>query len=312
MVEMDGRKFLKLLKEEVHKAVVGKDDVIELLAIALLAEGHVMIEGVPGVAKTTIAKSFAQVLGLKFSRIQLTPDLLPADILGTVYYDQSDGLWKIKKGPIFANVVLADEINRAQPKTQSALLEAMQERQVTIEGRTFPLEKPFMVIATKNPIEFEGVYNLPEAQVDRFMLNIKIGYPTREEEVEMLRKKDRGELGEVGRIFSREQIVRMINEVKRVKTSEEVLHYLYEIVNETRKDERLIVGASPRASEHLLYASKAKAFLEGRDYVIPDDVKFLAVPVLAHRLLIKAEHEIEGIKGEDIVREILERVEVPI
>ncbi|HII61041.1 AAA family ATPase [Pyrococcus horikoshii] len=309
---MDGRKFLKLLKEEVHKAVVGKDDVIELLAIALLAEGHVMIEGVPGVAKTTIAKSFAQVLGLKFSRIQLTPDLLPADILGTVYYDQSDGLWKIKKGPIFANVVLADEINRAQPKTQSALLEAMQERQVTIEGRTFPLEKPFMVIATKNPIEFEGVYNLPEAQVDRFMLNIKIGYPTREEEVEMLRKKDRGELGEVGRIFSREQIVRMINEVKRVKTSEEVLHYLYEIVNETRKDERLIVGASPRASEHLLYASKAKAFLEGRDYVIPDDVKFLAVPVLAHRLLIKAEHEIEGIKGEDIVREILERVEVPI
>jgi len=312
VVEMDGRKFLKLLKEEVHKAVVGKDDVIELLAIALLAEGHVMIEGVPGVAKTTIAKSFAQVLGLKFSRIQLTPDLLPADILGTVYYDQSDGLWKIKKGPIFANVVLADEINRAQPKTQSALLEAMQERQVTIEGRTFPLEKPFMVIATKNPIEFEGVYNLPEAQVDRFMLNIKIGYPTREEEVEMLRKKDRGELGEVGRIFSREQIVRMINEVKRVKTSEEVLHYLYEIVNETRKDERLIVGASPRASEHLLYASKAKAFLEGRDYVIPDDVKFLAVPVLAHRLLIKAEHEIEGIKGEDIVREILERVEVPI
>lgn len=172
---VSGEKFLLKLKKEIHKAVVGKDEVIELLAVALLAEGHVLIEGLPGVAKTTIAKSFAQALGLKFSRIQLTPDLLPADILGTVYYDQVDGNWKIKKGPIFANVVLADEINRAQPKTQSALLEAMQERQVTIEGKTFSLERPFLVIATRNPLEFEGVYNLPEAQIDRFLLEIKVG-----------------------------------------------------------------------------------------------------------------------------------------
>ncbi|AEC51928.1 methanol dehydrogenase regulator [Pyrococcus sp. NA2] len=309
---MDGKKFLELLKGEVHKAVVGKDDVIELLTIALLAEGHVILEGIPGVAKTTIAKSFAQALGLKFSRIQLTPDLLPADIMGTVYYDQKDGFWKIKKGPIFANVVLADEINRAQPKTQSALLEAMQERQVTIEGRTFQLERPFIVIATKNPLEVEGVYNLPEAQVDRFMMTIKIGYPDKDEELEMLRKKDRNEFREVRSIFSKDVIVKAIEQVRRVRTSDEVLHYLYEIVNETRKDDRLIVGASPRASEHLLYAAKAKAFLEGRDYVIPDDVKALAVPVLAHRLLVKAEYEVEGVKGEDVVREILERVEVPV
>ena len=309
---MDGRKLLSILKKEIHKAVVGKDDVIELLTIALLAEGHVIIEGIPGVAKTTIAKSFAQALGLKFSRIQLTPDLLPADILGTVYYDQIDGLWKIKKGPIFANIVLADEINRAQPKTQSALLEAMQERQVTIEGKTYKLDRPFLVIATKNPLEFEGVYNLPEAQIDRFMMEIKVGYPDKEEELEMLRRKDRGEFSEVKTVFTKAQIITAIEETKNVKVSDDVLRYLYEIVTRTRTDERLLIGASPRASEHLLYASKAKAFLEGRDYVIPDDVKSLAVPVLAHRLMVKAEYEVEGVKGETIVREILEKVEVPI
>ncbi|MFA4647666.1 MoxR family ATPase [Pyrococcus kukulkanii] len=309
---MDGRKLLSILKKEIHKAVVGKDDVIELLTIALLAEGHVIIEGIPGVAKTTIAKSFAQALGLKFSRIQLTPDLLPADILGTVYYDQIDGLWKIKKGPIFANIVLADEINRAQPKTQSALLEAMQERQVTIEGKTYKLDRPFLVIATKNPLEFEGVYNLPEAQIDRFMMEIKVGYPDKEEELEMLRRKDRGEFSEVKTVFTKAQIITAIEETKNVKVSDDVLRYLYEIVTRTRTDERLLIGASPRASEHLLYASKAKAFLEGRDYVIPDDVKSLAIPVLAHRLMVKAEYEVEGVKGETIVREILEKVEVPI
>ncbi|AMM53290.1 AAA family ATPase [Pyrococcus kukulkanii] len=309
---MDGRKLLSILKKEIHKAVVGKDEVIELLTIALLAEGHVIIEGIPGVAKTTIAKSFAQALGLKFSRIQLTPDLLPADILGTVYYDQTDGLWKIKKGPIFANIVLADEINRAQPKTQSALLEAMQERQVTIEGKTYKLDRPFLVIATKNPLEFEGVYNLPEAQIDRFMMEIKVGYPDKEEELEMLRRKDRGEFSEVKTVFTKAQILTAMEETKKVKVSEEVLRYLYEIVTRTRTDERLLIGASPRASEHLLYASKAKAFLEGRDYVIPDDVKSLAVPILAHRLMVKAEYEVEGVKGETVVREIIEEVEVPI
>jgi len=309
---MNGKEFLDTLKREVHKAVVGKDDVIELLAVALLSEGHVILEGIPGVAKTTIAKSFAKAIGLEFSRIQLTPDLLPADIIGTVYYDQRTGQFKIKKGPIFANVVLADEINRAQPKTQSALLEAMQEGQVTIEGNTLPLPKPFLVIATKNPLEFEGVYTLPEAQLDRFMLHIDVGYPDKNEELEMLLRKDRGEFGEVKQVFTPSQIMALIAKVKSVKTSEEVLHYLYEIVARTRRDERLLVGASPRAAEHLLYAAKAKAFLSGRDYVIPDDVKEMAVHVLSHRLLVRAEYELEGVKSEDIVREILDEVEVPV
>lgn len=309
---MNGKEFLEKLKAEIHNAVVGKDEVIELLAVALLARGHVILEGIPGVAKTTIAKSFAQAIGLEFSRIQLTPDLLPADIVGTVYYDQRTGQFRIKKGPIFANVVLADEINRAQPKTQSALLEAMQEGQVTIEGRTLPLPEPFLVIATKNPLEFEGVYNLPEVQVDRFMMNIKVGYPDRDEELTMLLRKDKGEFRDVKQIFTPNQIVAMIAQVRKVKTSEEVLSYLYEIITRTRKDERLLVGASPRAAEHLLYAAKALAFMKGRDYTLPDDVKEMAVSVLSHRLLIRAEYELEGLKSEDVVREILDEVEVPV
>ncbi len=309
---MNGKEFLEKLKAEIHNAVVGKDDVIELLAVALLSEGHVILEGVPGVAKTTIAKSFAHAIGLEFSRIQLTPDLLPADIIGTVYYDQKMAQFKIKKGPIFANVVLADEINRAQPKTQSALLEAMQEEQVTIEGRTLYLPRPFLVIATKNPLEFEGVYTLPEAQIDRFMMEIKVGYPDKEEELRMLLRKDRGEFREVRQIFTPTQILALMAQVRRVKTSEEVLQYLYEIIAKTRRDNRLLVGASPRAAEHLLYASKALAFLRGRDYVIPDDIKEMALSVLTHRLLVRAEYELEGVKSEDVVREILDEVEVPV
>lgn len=309
---MNGKEFLEKLKAEIHNAVVGKDDVIELLAVALLAQGHVILEGVPGVAKTTIAKSFAHAIGLEFSRIQLTPDLLPADIVGTVYYDQRTSEFKIKKGPIFANVVLADEINRAQPKTQSALLEAMQEGQVTIEGRTLPLPKPFLLIATKNPLEHEGVYTLPEAQVDRFMMRIEMGYPDKEEEVEMLLRKDKGEFREVKQVFTPTQILNLMAQVRRVTTSEEVLKYLYEIITKTRKDNRLLVGASPRAAEHLLYASKALAFLRGRDYVIPDDIKEMAPHVLVHRLIVRADYEIEGVKSEDVIREILDEVEVPV
>lgn len=309
---MNGKEFLEKLKAEIHNAVVGKDDVIELLAVALLAQGHVILEGVPGVAKTTIAKSFAHAIGLEFSRIQLTPDLLPADIVGTVYYDQRTSEFKIKKGPIFANVVLADEINRAQPKTQSALLEAMQEGQVTIEGRTLPLPKPFLLIATKNPLEYEGVYTLPEAQVDRFMMRIEMGYPDKEEEVEMLLRKDKGEFREIKQVFTPTQILNLMAQVRRVTTSEEVLKYLYEIITKTRKDNRLLVGASPRAAEHLLYASKALAFLRGRDYVIPDDIKEMAPHVLVHRLIVRADYEIEGVKSEDVIREILDEVEVPV
>ena len=309
---MEGKEFMDRLKREVNKAIVGKEDVIELLTIALLSEGHVLIEGIPGVAKTTIAKAFSSAIGLKFSRIQLTPDLLPADIIGIFYYDQKTGEWTIKHGPIFANVILADEINRAQPKTQSALLEAMQEKQVTIEGVTHRLPEPFLVIATMNPLEHEGVYILPEAQLDRFMLKIEVGFPDREEEIRLLKRKSRGEFWEVEPIITREELLELMKKVKYVDVSDEVIEYIYAIVSRTRSDERLLFGASPRAGEHLLYAAKASAFLDGRDYVIPDDVKKVAPAVLAHRLLLKAEYELEGVKTRDVIMEVLEETEVPV
>ena len=308
---MDGKKFIEELKKEVSKAVVGKEDVIELLAVALLSKGHVLLEGVPGVAKTTIAKAFANAVGLSFSRIQLTPDLMPADIIGSVVYDQKTSEFKVRKGPIFANIVLADEINRATPKTQSALLEAMQEGQVTIEGSTYPLPKPFLVIATMNPVEYEGVYNLPEAQLDRFMMKIQIGYPDKDEGLLLLKRKERGEFNTVGKIVDVKDVLFLIEEASKVKASEAILNYIYEISLRTRTDERVLLGASPRASEHLLFASKALAFLRGRDYVIPDDVKEMAVYILAHRIKIKAEYEIDGLKAEDLVKEILDEIEVP-
>ncbi|NJE12868.1 MoxR family ATPase [Thermococcus sp. LS2] len=308
---MDGREFLEKLENEMSKAVVGKREVIELLAVALLSNGHVLLEGVPGIAKTTIAKNFANTLGLKFSRIQLTPDLMPADIIGGIFFDQKSGEFKIRKGPIFANVVLADEINRAQPKTQSALLEAMQEGQVTIEGVSFKLPQPFLVIATKNPIEHEGVYELPEAQLDRFMLKINVEYPSREEEILMLKRKHLGDFSEARMIFTSQVLLKMMDEAKKVHVSDEILHYIYEIVAKTRVSEKLVYGASPRVAEHLLYASKALAFLRGRRYVIPDDVKEMAVPVLMHRIKVKAEYKLDGVKPEHVIREVLEEVEVP-
>ena len=308
---MNGKEFLERLKKEVSKAVVGKEDVIELLAVALLSKGHVLLEGVPGVAKTTIAKAFASAIGLSFSRIQLTPDLMPADIIGSVVYDQKTSEFRVRKGPIFTHVVLADEINRTTPKTQSALLEAMQEGQVTIEGNTFPLPKPFLVIATMNPIEHEGVYSLPEAQLDRFMIKIQIGYPDKNEEPLLLKRKDKGEFNTVGKIMDAKEVLSLIDNASKVKASEAILNYIYEISKRTRTDERVLLGASPRASEHLLFASKALAFLRGRDYVIPDDVKGIAVHVLAHRIKIKAEYEIDSLKAEDLIREILDNIEVP-
>ena len=308
---MDGKEFITSLKNEISREVVGDEEVIELLAVALLSQGHVILEGVPGVAKTTIAKAFANAIGLSFSRIQLTPDLMPADITGGMIFDQKISEFRMRKGPIFANVVLADEINRATPKTQSALLEAMQERQVTIEGNTYPLPEPFIVIATMNPIEQEGIYELPEAQVDRFMIKIKIGYLGSEGELLLLRRKERGEFSSVKPITTPEKIISMIEKVRNVLASKPILTYIYEIASKTRMDERILLGASPRASEHLLFSSKALAFLRGRNYVIPDDVKDLTTPVLAHRLKIKAEFSLDGLKPEDVIVEILEEIEVP-
>lgn len=293
----------KLIKE-VGKVVVGYEEVIELLAVALIAKGHVLIEGVPGIAKTTIVKAFAKALGLSFSRIQLTPDLMPADITGSVYFDAKTSEFKFRKGPIFANIVLADEINRAMPKTQSALLEAMQERQVTVEGVTYKLPEPFMVIATMNPVESEGVYKLPEAQIDRFMLRIRLEYLSPEKEMEFLRRKSENIFGEV------ESVDFDLNS-KFVKVSDKILEYIHRIAIETRTDKRLLLGASPRAMEHLLIASKSLATIRKRDYVVPDDVKYLAKFVLPHRLIVKPEFEIDGLKADEVVEEILKRVEVP-
>lgn len=309
---MEGNKFMERLKKEIGKAVVGKEDIVELLTIALLSQGHVLIEGIPGVAKTTIAKAFANAIGLSFSRIQLTPDLLPADIIGVFYYDQKSGEWKTKKGPIFANIVLADEVNRAQPKTQSALLEAMQEKQVTIEGTTFKLPEPFLVVATMNPLEHEGVYILPEAQLDRFMLKIEIGFPDKNEELLLLKRKSVDDFSDVKPIITHEMLMKLIEDARRVSVSDEIIGYIYAIISKTRSDERLLFGASPRAGEHLLYAAKSAAFLDGRDYVIPDDVKKVTTAVLIHRLMLKAEYELEGISTKEIIRDVLEDTEVPV
>ncbi|WP_297437258.1 MoxR family ATPase [Thermococcus sp.] len=309
---MEGKDFMERLKSEVSKAVVGKEEVLELLTIALLSEGHVLIEGIPGVAKTTIAKAFSRAIGLSFSRIQLTPDLLPADIIGTVYYDQKSGEWRTKKGPVFANVVLADELNRAQPKTQSALLEAMQEGQVTIEGVSYELPKPFMVVATMNPLEHEGVYVLPEAQLDRFLLKVEVGFPSRDEEISLLRRKSLGDFSDVNPVVTHEELVNFIVDSRGVEVSDEVIGYIYSLISSTRTDERLLFGASPRAGEHLLFASKASAFIDGRDYVIPDDVKRVFIPVLGHRLILRAEYELEGVKPRDVLEEILKETEVPV
>lgn len=303
--------ILEKIQKEVGKAIEGMDDVVELMTIALLAEGHVLLEGVPGIAKTTLSKNFAGTIGLKFSRIQMTPDLLPADILGHTFYDMRAGEFKIRKGPIFANVVLVDEINRASPKTQSALLEAMEEKQVTIEGLPLKLPEPFIVLATRNPVELEGVYELPTAQTDRFMMKIDLTYLPEESEKRMLRRKSLGEFSEAKQVVLGTELARARREAQKVHVSDAIIDYIYEIVKATRLDERVILGVSPRGGEHLLYTARVKAYLEGRTYVIPDDVKWLAVPVLAHRIVVKPEYEVEGVNGKTVVREALENVEVP-
>ena len=292
--------------DEMGKHVIGKKDVIEKLFIALIAEGHVLLEGVPGIAKTHIANTMARCLSLEFKRVQFTADLLPADILGTLVY--SNGSFTFKKGPIFTNILLADEINRAPPKTQSALLEAMQERQVSIDVETYKLEEPFIVIATQNPIEMEGTYPLPEAQLDRFIFKLLLTYPTKEEEKGIVRYKEK--MDRVNRVLTKKEILRLREKAKEVSVSDEVVDYIVNIVEATRKKEELLYGASPRASISLMRAAKVKALIEDRDYVIPDDVKGLAKDVLRHRVILKPEYI--GEKSEDeVIDEVLESVSVP-
>jgi MoxR-like ATPase len=287
--------------------------VLELVLLGLLADGHVLLEDVPGLAKTLIARSFAQATSLSFSRIQFTPDLMPSDVTGSSIFNQRTADFEFRPGPVFANLVLADEINRAPPKTQAALLEAMQEGQVTTEGETRPLQPPFVVLATQNPIEYEGTYPLPEAQLDRFMLRTSVGYPAREDEWGMLaRRLDRGE-DEVALepVVDARGLVELQSALERVHVSESIGLYMVDLVAATRASTRLAVGASPRGTLALLKLSRARAALEGRDFVAPEDVKAVAVPALAHRLTLRPELWVQRIRGDDVVREALEHVPTP-
>jgi MoxR-like ATPase len=299
--------------DEVEKAVVGKRDALELLMLGLLADGHVLIEDYPGLAKTLMARSFASATSLGFSRIQFTPDLMPSDVTGSSVYNQRESDFEFRPGPIFANLLLADEINRAPPKTQAALLEAMQERQVTTEGQTRPLGPPFLVLATQNPIEYEGTYPLPEAQLDRFLLRMSVGYPSREDEWQVLadRAERRRDDVTLEPVVDRNTLLSMQAACEEVHVSEPVGLYMVDVVAATREAQSIQVGASPRGSLALLKLSRCRAALGGRDYVTPDDVKSVAVPALAHRLTLRPELWIQRVSAEDIVRERLQTVATP-
>jgi MoxR-like ATPase len=296
---------------EVKKVVVGKDGLIEDIFIALLAGGNVLLEGVPGVAKTTIAKAFASAIGMEFKRIQFVPDILPSDVIGSSIFNQKDMSFNIHKGPVFTNILLVDEINRASPKIQSSLLEAMEEKQVSIDGITFQLPHPFMVITTQNPIDIMGTFPLPEAQIDRFMFKLNVDYPTPDEELGMLKSRNSRAMPEAAKVLSPEDVVRMIEMVKGIRVDEKVLEYIRDLVVASRQHEKLLLGASPRASISLMRASKAVAAMDGRDYVIPDDVKYLVPNVLGHRLIVKPEYELENVTSYDVASELLSSVKVP-
>ncbi|WP_135825294.1 AAA family ATPase [Halorussus ruber] len=302
------------LREEVGKVLVGNESVVEVLTISLLTRGHLLMEGVPGVAKTTIARLVGEATGLDVNRIQMTPDILPADITGTHIYREGLGEFELQRGPVFANVVVADEINRATPKTQSALLEAMQEGTVTIEGQTLQLPEPFIVVATQNPIEMEGTYELPVAQRDRFQFKVTVGLPDEDEEMTLLDRFDaEPDLGldDISQVVTAEDILAAQEVVDDVHVEEAIKGYLRELVNATRESVDVKYGASPRATLLFLNAAKARAAIHGRDYVIPDDVKALARPVLTHRLVPSAEADLSDVTPEDVVEEVLATVEPP-
>jgi MoxR-like ATPase len=299
--------------DEVEKAVVGKRDSLELVLLGFLGDGHVLLEDYPGLAKTLAARSFAQALDMEFARIQFTPDLMPSDVTGSSIWNQRDGDFEFRPGPIFTNLLLSDEINRAPPKTQAALLEAMQERQATIEGVTHALPTPFLVIATQNPIEYEGTYPLPEAQLDRFLLRTAFGYPTREDEIDVLdRRIDRASDDvELQAVVDRETLLDMQRSVEQVHVADDVRAYCVDLVTATRSSPSAAVGASPRGSLALLKLARCRAAVSGRDFVLPDDVKAIAVPALAHRLVLRPELWVQRITQEDVVREVLESVPTP-
>ncbi|MFQ5942100.1 MAG: AAA family ATPase [Anaerolineales bacterium] len=300
--------------EEVEGAIIGKNEVLKQVFAAFLVGGHVLIEDFPGLGKTVMAKSFARSLGLEFKRIQFTPDLLPADITGSYVLNRESGTLDLQRGPIFANILLADEINRASPKTQSALLEAMQERQVTLEGETLPLPEPFIVIATQNPIEYEGTFPLPEAQLDRFVLKVSVGYPTLDEEHLILarRRERKTEAVEISQIASAEDLMRARAAAEAIHVDPDIERYIVQIVIATRNDKRVAVGASPRGSLALMNLSRAWAGILGRAFVLPDDVKQLASPALVHRLLLQPEHWMERDAAADVLATALASTPVPV
>lgn len=299
--------------DEVERVVVGKRRVLELVMIAVLADGHVLLEDYPGLAKTLIARSFASVARLDFKRIQFTPDLMPSDVTGSFLYNQRSGDFVFRPGPVFSNFLLADEINRAPAKTQAALLEAMQERQVTIEGTTHRLQPPFIVMATQNPIEYEGTYPLPEAQLDRFLLRLSVGYPTREDEWQVLQRRLERKADDVAlsTVVDGATLIAMQQAIEDVHVSPAVGHYMVDLVASTRNNPQVQVGASPRGSLALLKLARCRAALAGRDFVIPEDVKAIAVPALSHRLMLRPELWAQRVRGEDVVRACLEAVPTP-
>ncbi len=312
--------FIVQLTNEISQVIVGQSYVVERMLIGLLSNGHILLEGVPGLAKTLAVKTLSSAIQTKFQRLQFTPDLLPADIIGTLVYSPKDATFSVKKGPIFANLILADEINRAPAKVQSALLEAMQENQVTIGDTTFPLPSPFLVLATQNPIEQEGTYPLPEAQVDRFMLKLKITYPNKQEEKQILERMTSGQDIKIKPVITPEDIRKAQDTVKEIYVDEKVKNYIVDIVFATREPENynlkdlkplIAFGASPRATIYLTLASKAYAFLQGRGYVTPEDVKIIGLDVLRHRVLLSYEAEAEEMTSEDIIKQIFDGVEVP-
>jgi MoxR-like ATPase len=311
-IELVSENCGKILRE-LNATIVGKEAVLRRILVGMLTNSHMLIEDFPGLAKTLISKSLAAAMGCKFTRVQFTPDLLPADITGTYIYNQRSGEFELKQGPIFTNILLADEINRSPPKTQAALLEAMQERQTTLDGNTHRLENPFIVLATQNPIEFEGVYQLPEAQLDRFIMKLRIGYPERSGELEILKRRIARKSDDfaVATIVSPETVVAMQQSIEEVHADDDVLGYITDIVRETRVHGQVAIGASPRGSLAMLKLARANAALDGRDYIIPDDVKSIAVDALSHRIIPKAASWVRGFDAGLIVDEVLRKIPVP-
>ena len=306
---------IEKIRVELNKIIVGQNEMLDLLMTAMLSGGHVLLEGVPGVAKTLTAKLIARTVGTNFSRISFTPDLMPSDVIGSLIFNVKTSEFEFRKGPIFSNIVLVDEINRAPAKTQAALFEVMEEHQITVDGKTLPLSPPFMIIATQNPIEHEGTYRLPEAQLDRFLFKVKVSYPTKEQEVSILTgyhsRNNVNDIKIVNPVLSAAEMIDYQQRVRSIHIDANLINYISEIIHHTRHNKSLYLGASPRAAIAILTSSKAFAAINGRDFVKPEDIQFVAYPVLRHRIMLTAEKEMEGASTDDIIKQIIQGIEVP-